>query len=208
MGGDGQALANNRGLIHRSRLYEKQVDPDDTANQETQTAKERRVERWTHCALSLDPLENPVAFDLGGNIFSKISVVEHLMSRKAAADPDAPDTDNFELRKLADVKEISNDTNPENPTICCAVTRVSTASGQHLFKGFWNCGHIIVNSEVEMSKGNPEAECPRCGVTSCVATMCPDTAAESAAQRKSLRARIRSKKKRAREDEGEKLDAG
>ncbi|KAG5470442.1 hypothetical protein LSCM1_01686 [Leishmania martiniquensis] len=202
MGGDGQALANKRSLLQKSRVYVTAADLELRQAKEKTTLKSRTIERWSNCALSLQPLEAPAAFDTAGDVFSKQSVINYLLDQKEHSDCAAEvEKSKPAIRKLTDVKEIANEVGSDG-SICCPITGYSTTSGVHSFVGFWGCGHVISASTISVSqdlKSQIDVECPFCGLLSFyVCLVCDDTdTAES--QRKFLRHYSKMFRKRPRE---------
>ncbi|CAM42857.1 conserved hypothetical protein [Leishmania braziliensis MHOM/BR/75/M2904] len=201
MGGDGQALANKRSLLQKSRVYVTTTDLESGQAKEKTSHKSRTVERWTHCAFSLQPLEAPAVFDAAGNVFSKQSVINYLLDRKERSDAAVRDKeDTFSIKKLADVKEISNK-GERDGSFCCPITGYSTLSGVHSFVGFWGCGHVVSASTCSKSddlKSQVDVECPFCGLQSFyVRLVCNDTEVAEGQQKflrhylKRLRKRVR-----------------
>lgn len=203
MGGDGQALANKRSLLQKSRVYVTAAELEGTNAGEKQTAKSRSVERWSHCALSLSPLELPAAFDAKGNVYSKQSVVDYLLRRKeAAAGGELSEAATEHLKKLNDVREVSNDAE-DSGTICCPVTGFTTSSGVHAFVGFWGCGHVVCASTVPRwtdLNSQIDVDCPVCGVRSFYVRLVLDSEADAETQLTFLRSHLKKHRKRAREE--------
>lgn len=203
MGGDGQALSNKRSLLQKSRAYATAAQLAEDDLKEKQTSKSRNVERWRHCALSLDPLEFPVAFDTKGRVFSKQSVVDYLMKRKdAAVSGEADESEGIHIKKLSDVREISNETG-DSDVICCPVTGFSTASGLHTFVGFWGCGHVVCSSTLQKwvdFDSQIGVECPYCGEKSFYVRLVLEGDEDGEAQYSFLRSYVKKHRKRGRDD--------
>ncbi|KPA84545.1 hypothetical protein ABB37_01082 [Leptomonas pyrrhocoris] len=206
MGGDGQALANKRSLLQKSRVYvtaAEAAELEATDLKEKQTAKARNVERWRHCALSLGSLEFPVAFDAEGNVFSKQSVVDYLRRQKEAAASGATEKSQIlNIKKLSDVREVSNDTG-DSDTVCCPVTGFATSSGMHTFVGFWGCGHVVCSSTLPKWSDNDsqlDIECPFCGQKSFYVRLVLDSEGDAQMQSAFLRSHLKKHRKRGREE--------
>eukprot|EP00796_Vickermania_ingenoplastis_P013363 gene13363-9192_t len=191
MGGDGQALTNKRSLLNKAKLWTSTEDVKGTCSE-----AQIRSDRWKHCAISLEPLEAPVVFDLGGVIYSKSSVIEYLLSRK---EPSPAKTDAFPLTKVSDVREVVNELTSEG--IRCPITGYATNSGVHFFVGFWGCGHVVASSAVhtqESEQNDDSGDCPVCGSSSVLVRLVVPQEDEKK-QRTRLRTMIRSLRKRSRE---------
>lgn len=181
MGGDGQALTNNRALLNRS----KQFDSDEKSHP-TLPLEERSL----ICPLSLCTVDHPAAFDVGGIIYSKLSVVNHLLKKKSAGCED------IGIRKIADVREVANVV--EDGVIKCPVTGYISSSRNHSFVGFWGCGHIVAEEALPASvkQENDFSDCPVCSLNSLVVPLF----SSDVSQREKLHAILRSVRKRQREE--------
>lgn len=196
MGGDGQALTNSRKLLNNSKQF------SSSSTNGTETAE--RIQfgnqqlKWKVCSISLDPLEEPIVFDLGGALYSQTSVVEYLL-RRNRGDSTAVKSDVFPLKKLSDVREIVNEI--EWGGVKCPLTGYVTTSGVHSFDGFWECGHVISSSKTPKDQGGNSFSvvCPLCGVKS-VRVRLNVPSEEEIKQRKILSQHIRSLRKRSRAD--------
>lgn len=197
MGGDGQALTNSRSLLNKSKLY----DVEGSSSPEKENEVKLRGDRWTHCKISLDTLESPAVFDMGGCVYSKLSVVNYLLERKnMGSDRNAP-KDLKHLKKLSDVREISNQLTEVG--FKCPITGFVTSSGLHSFSGFWGCGHVVGSSALHLrpthEEKTVEIECPVCGTSSvAVKLVLPPTEEEE--QRNKLKAYFRAVRKRPRSE--------
>ncbi|KAG5496106.1 hypothetical protein JKF63_02407 [Porcisia hertigi] len=201
MGGDGQALTNKRSLLQKSRVYATGADSESDPAKEKTTHRSRTVERWTHCALSMQVLEAPLVFDAAGDVFSKQSVIDYLLDRKKCSD-DAKEKDDFPIKKLTDVREFANEVNSDG-SVCCPITGYSTALGVHSFLGFWGCGHVVSASTLkksEDSKSQMDVECPFCGLESFYVRLICEDADDAKSQQRFLRHSLKKIRKRARED--------
>ncbi|KAG5494585.1 hypothetical protein JIQ42_02197 [Leishmania sp. Namibia] len=203
MGGDGQALANKRSLLQKSRVYVTAADLELQQAKEKTTHKSRTVERWSHCALSLQPLEAPAAFDTAGDVFSKQSVIDYLLDHKGHSDGAVEiEKNKTSIKKLTDVKDITNEVGSDG-SICCPITGYSTMSGVHSFVGFWGCGHVVSASTISTShvmKSQVDVECPLCGLLSFYVRLVCDDTEDAESQRKFLRHYSKKFRKRLRDD--------
>ncbi|CCW70547.1 unnamed protein product [Phytomonas sp. Hart1] len=203
MGGDGQALTNKRSLLQKSKFYGNQFGNNDNTQDEKNTEKQWRTERWTHCALALEPLQYPAAFDLGGRIYSMQSIIRHLLDRKQNIVSFENIGEHFShIKKTSDVREITNKVN-SNGEIRCPLTDFLAQSGNHSFVGFWSCGHVLaISSLPTFDKIEHHHLCPLCGVSSIVVPLVLESSA-SDRQQQLLKTLLHSKKKRKREAEAE-----
>lgn len=206
MGGDGQALANKRSLLQKSRVYVTAADLESGQAKEKTSQKSRTVERWSHCALSLQPLEAPAVFDGAGDIFSMQSVVNYLLDRKERSNGAVGEReDNFCIKKLTDVKEIANEVGSDG-SVCCPITNYSTVSGGHSFVGFWGCGHVVSASTLSKSSdltSQIDVECPFCGFESFYVRLICEDAEDAENQQTFLRHYIKRSRKRMRDDDAD-----
>ncbi|RNF23988.1 putative replication termination factor [Trypanosoma cruzi] len=168
MGGDGQALSNKRKHLEESRAF---VTPEQLrkgAGKEvdvTRKEKERIAQRWAHCALSLEPLETPVVFDLCGRLYSKRAIVNELLERRhrPKCNKEGFDGGNCAIAKLSDVCEVKNVEEGERVCIRCPLSGFEASSGLHKFVGFWGCGHVVCTSSCSdsvMKKGEARDAVP------------------------------------------------
>ncbi|EPY34757.1 hypothetical protein STCU_01345 [Strigomonas culicis] len=203
MGGDGQALTNSRKLLSQAKQFvdRGELEADDHSK-EKNSEKTRIIERWSNCALSLTPLEPPLAFDIGGNVFTKAHVIDYLIARKKGTTLYS-EGGHFDIKKMSDICEIKNETSASGE-IRCPIKNYSTTSGLHHFLGFWGCGHVVSvgcfpANAVEISEGK-SFDCPVCGEASFpVALVLPEE--KERAQRKKLGPLLKGSKKRKREED-------
>lgn len=159
MGGDGQALLNNRKLLEN--LYRRQRS--DAANVNAVD----RQNRLQFCAISHNALVNPVCLDLRGNLYNRAAVVQYLLDRKAAALTTSSDVPLVE--RLKDVRPVvqaaDGDADAAVGTpfeLVCSESGKRSAGGRFPFACRWVCGHVICAGE--------DADlltkcCPVCGPT-------------------------------------------
>ncbi|KAH9589161.1 Replication termination factor 2 [Trypanosoma melophagium] len=178
MGGDGQALSNKRRVLESSKVF---VTADELRKEERkgsdliQTIKEQNAQRWSHCTLSLEPLEMPVVFDLCGRLYSKRILLDDILRRKRQATAKEKNSNNgIYITRLSDVCEISNIEEGEKVVIRCPLTGFDASYGIHTFVGFWGCGHVLCASYDTLMKSNETkllvsteepaiVSCPFCG---------------------------------------------
>lgn len=203
MGGDGQALTNSRKLLAQAKQFVDREELEaDGVSKEKSSEKSKMIERWSNCAMSLAPLEPPLAFDIGGNIFSKACVVDYLIARKKGISLYS-EAERFSIKKLSDICEVKNDTSPTGE-IKCPIQNYATTSGSHHFVGFWGCGHVVSAAcfpadTVKTSQGR-ELDCPVCGKSSVLVALVVSENDEKA-QRAALGPLLKSAKKRKREED-------
>ncbi|KEG10217.1 hypothetical protein DQ04_04041090 [Trypanosoma grayi] len=216
MGGDGQALSNKRKLLDGSKVFltaEELRTEECRESDVSRREKERRAQQWAHCALSLEPLEAPVVFDLRGRLYSKRVVLNEILKRRNRPTSAEKDTnEDGVITRLADVREISNIEEAEKVHIRCPLTGFDASSGLHKFVGFWECGHVVCSlsyssepmNALNAAKGSPPADeqtaasCPFCGESSFAVPLALGREEEEEAQYRRLRPLQRAFRKRKR----------
>ncbi|EAN78831.1 Rtf2 RING-finger, putative [Trypanosoma equiperdum] len=185
MGGDGQALSNKRRILEKSRVFltaDELRKGDNGGGETTRKLKEEKVLRWSHCGLSLEPLQLPVVFDLYGRLYSKKAVLDNILEKRSLHKQSSSDLNSdMKISKLSDVCEVSNveEGKDRKVLIRCPVTGYDSASGLHQFLGFWSCGHVVACAAVNESVGKPAAAKKDCPVDDDPASVCPFCGATS-----------------------------
>lgn len=144
MGGDGQALINNRKLLES--LYKQKPDADGPT---------RRMEvcnRLRYCALSHQPIRrDAVCCDLEGKLYNKDAVVEFLIEQKSA--PVVSEKRSTRITRLRDVKDLvvpppaatAATGGDEDFDLMCPLTKLLASAGVP-FACNWSCGHCVAVS--------------------------------------------------------------
>nr|CCC94470.1 unnamed protein product [Trypanosoma congolense IL3000] len=220
MGGDGQALSNKRRILEKSRAFltpEELRKGDEEPSDAVQSRKQLKILQWTHCALSLEPLETPVVFDLRGRLYSKKSVLDSIMEKQSPSKQgDESKSADIKITKLSDVCEVSNveDGVGGKVSIRCPLTGYDAAAGVRDFVGFWGCGHVCwaasnrsgmerstVDEPPSATSGERSPECPCCGEVSFAVPLVLKSESDEVKQFRRLRPLQRAFRKRKRSDQ-------
>lgn len=153
MGCDGGTIPKRNELVKQKRKPE-------------QRDKEAEVENlWRHCALSQEPLQEPIVMCAAGHLYNKTAVIEQLLDK----------TSNQHIKNLRDVRELKLTKNPEflngsaiekqnsfmDKIACkyiCPITRLEM-NGKSRFVALWRCGCAF--SEKALKEMNDRC-CPCC----------------------------------------------
>ncbi|CAH8518249.1 unnamed protein product [Schistosoma mattheei] len=128
MGGDGGSIPRRDDLVKPKKKQE--VAEREAAN----------MALWKHCALTQDPLRQPVVSCLLGRLYNKESVINKLLSKSNG------DGFSDHIKKLRDVKELrlsSTSSDHQEPQVFyCPVTGLEM-SGIYPFVYLWSCGCVF-----------------------------------------------------------------
>ncbi|KAH8875596.1 Protein RTF2 [Schistosoma japonicum] len=129
MGGDGGSIPRRDDLVKPKKKQE--VAEREAAN----------MALWKHCALTQDPLRQPVVSCMMGRLYNKESVINKLLSKTGG------DGFSDHIKKLRDVKELrlsstSSSDNLEPQSFYCPVTGLEM-SGIYPFVYLWSCGCVF-----------------------------------------------------------------
>lgn len=118
---------------------------------------------WRYCALSQEPLQEPIVACGLGHLYNKTSVIEELLTKNEGC------KQNRHIKSLRDVREIKLIKNPEitNSSIerrnislyICPITKLEM-NGKHRFVFLWNC--CCVFSEKTLKQIDNDGHCPSC----------------------------------------------
>ena len=161
MGNDGGSIPTRRELV-------KEGAKSRTTTEVKEIQNERQEHFWATCALSHEPLHDPVVSDGLGTLYNKAAVLSHLLDLTktgVAGSETKQGTDDFKdrLRSLKDVVEVhfshQNDGNESRKEWVCPISNKTMGPGT---KGVYivPCGHAFAESVLkEMS----ETICLQCG---------------------------------------------
>ncbi|CAH8563136.1 unnamed protein product [Heterobilharzia americana] len=130
MGGDGGSIPRRDDLVKPKKKQE-------VANREA-----ANMALWKHCALTQDPLRQPVVSCLLGKLYNKESVINKLLTKTKG------DGFSDHIKRLRDVKELrlSSTSSPEGSqepqVFYCPVTGLEM-SGVYPFIYLWSCGCVF-----------------------------------------------------------------
>lgn len=109
---------------------------------------EERLLKWTHCALTSQPLNPPLIACRLGQLYSKESFIERWLNRKAVALP--PSVSHIDSRK--DVKDLNVEFDKGSGKLVCPLSKVEFDSGvRGVF--FWPCGCVVSSKALERLSG-------------------------------------------------------
>ncbi|KAL9099649.1 MAG: hypothetical protein Q9163_004876 [Psora crenata] len=160
MGNDGGSIPTRRELV-------KEGAKDLTTTQVKEIQTEQQEHYWTTCALSYEPLSQPVVSDGLGTLYNKAAVLDHLLS--IAQEETSKDTleakgEAFKdrLRSLKDVVEVKFETG-NGPTTAstkwvCPITNKVLGPGTKAIY-IVPCGHAFAESVVKEVQGETCLQC-------------------------------------------------
>lgn len=152
MGCDGGTIPTRSELVKQKRKPEQK---DKTTEQNN---------RWRYCALSQEPLQEPIVMCTSGHLYNKTAVIEQLLNKTSG-----------HIKNLKCVRELKLTKNPEfsenadiekhntfiDKSVCkyiCPVTRLEM-NGKCRFVAPWRCGCVF--SEKALKEIN-DCCCPCC----------------------------------------------
>ncbi|XP_052257451.1 replication termination factor 2-like [Dreissena polymorpha] len=159
MGCDGGTIPKRDELIRTKQKPEQKDKAADLAA------------RWKHCAISQEPLREPVMACELGRLYNKESALEFLIDRTKFECASS-----FEhLRGLKDLKELNLTENPsysrpqsmkgdgyvdiQDTKYICPVVGIEM-NGKHKFACLWSCGCVLSDRAMKEVKGD---KCHKCG---------------------------------------------
>ncbi|MCJ1277618.1 hypothetical protein MMC21_005432 [Puttea exsequens] len=158
MGNDGGSIPTRRELVKSAAQA-----LSTTSVKEIQTEQQEHF--WSTCALSHEPLAQPVVSDAGGWLYRKDAVVEKLLSASKKGEEKA-DKSGFEerVKGLKDIVEVRFETQSDTGG-ASKQTWMCPATGKALGPGtkavyFVPCGHAFAESAI---KEMPGENCLKCG---------------------------------------------
>ncbi|VDO54352.1 unnamed protein product [Schistosoma margrebowiei] len=147
MGGDGGSIPRRDDLVKPKKKQE--VAEREAAN----------MALWKHCALTQDPLRQPVVSCLLGRLYNKESIINKLLSKSNG------DGFSDHIKKLRDVKELrlssTSSDNQEPQIFYCPVTGLEM-SGIYPFVYLWSCGCVFSRKALTEVSSNL---CMLCGTS-------------------------------------------
>ncbi|CAH8496682.1 unnamed protein product [Schistosoma turkestanicum] len=148
MGGDGGSIPRRDDLVKPKKKQE--VAEREAAN----------MALWKHCALTQDPLRQPVVSCILGRLYNKESIINKLLSKSSG------DGFSDHIKKLRDVKELrltstSCSDSQETPLFYCPVTGLEM-SGVYPFVFLWSCGCVFSKKALTEVSSNL---CMTCGTS-------------------------------------------
>lgn len=139
MGGDGGVIANKRKFVRGCR------DGEEAKSAE-QTAKQQTISKSKFCAMSSEPLVQPIVACELGNLFNKEAILTALLNKSLP-------TTFSHIRGLKDLKQLILTCVPEYhdggdlSQFKCPVTQVEF-NGIQPFVVLWNSGWVLSESAI------------------------------------------------------------
>ena len=158
MGNDGGSIPTRRELVKEGAK-----DLSTTQVKEIQT--ERQEHYWSTCALSHEPLCEPIVSDALGTLYNKAAVLDHLLAEgqkeKAARKEELEQNKEAfkdRLRSLKDVVEVRFHTDAESGKWTCPVTNKTLGPGTKAIY-LVPCGHAFAESLIATVPGDLCLQC-------------------------------------------------
>lgn len=157
MGNDGGSIPTRRELV-------KEGARDLTTTQVKEIQTEQQEHYWSTCALSHEPLVQPVVSDALGTLYNKDAVLNHLItSAKEPTDKQAlvekGEAFKDRLRSLRDIVEVRFQSDPEDITktkvakwVCPITNKVLGPGTKSIY--LVPCGHAFADSVVKEMSGD------------------------------------------------------
>jgi len=121
-----------------------------------------RIFRWKHCALTQQKLQQPIVMDGLGRLYSKQSVIEHLLEKEMPPDF-------AHIKSLRDIKDLNLTANPAYhgeeesdaaaPFICALIGL--EMSGKFRFVALWTCGCVFSERALKELKSKACSVCQK-----------------------------------------------
>ena len=142
-GNDGGVLVNGRAFMVKT-----------AAPKEKRDTLEVRNSRWTTCAISGEPLADPVVADAAGHLFNRESVLTYLLEKRSVPAF-------AHLKRMRDVFALQPGTVRGGCRVfVCPVTQTE-ANAAHAFVALRTCGCVLSDAALKIVRGDG---CPACGV--------------------------------------------
>ena len=158
MGNDGGSIPTRRELVKEGAK-----DLSTTRVKEIQT--EQQEHYWTTCALSHQPLSEPVVSDAMGTLYNKDAVLGFLLAEGQKGKPTSKEeleskkeTFKDRLRSLKDIVEVKFHVDAESKKWSCPVTNKTLGPGTKAIY-LVPCGHAFAESLVATVPGNVCLQC-------------------------------------------------
>ncbi|OII71977.1 hypothetical protein cand_013310 [Cryptosporidium andersoni] len=163
MGGDGGSIPKRSDIVKTSGYrYRRNLGgmgylPNTTARIYDETIPEstQRHIKWTSCALTLEPLKQPIVACRLGNLYNKESLLKRLIKGQLSS--------KFShIKGIGDLSDIKNKINKLTGCLICPIT-LSDLDNFIRAKLYWKCGCIISENALKIqSDSESEAQCMNC----------------------------------------------
>ncbi|KAG8529913.1 uncharacterized protein KY384_005394 [Bacidia gigantensis] len=179
MGNDGGSIPTRRELV-------KEGAKDLTTTQVKELQNERLEHFWATCALSHEPLVQPVVSDSLGTLYNKSAVLDHLLAQaQPAADKDTlikrGQAFKDRIRGLKDVVEVKFERDSDNNVLAsrwiCPITNKRLGPGTRAVY-LVPCGHAFAESVVKEMQGDTCLCCDESYTTENIMPILPSAQAE------------------------------
>ncbi|EEA06867.1 uncharacterized protein CMU_015440 [Cryptosporidium muris RN66] len=173
MGGDGGSIPKRSDIVKTSGYrYRRNLGgmgylPNTTARIYDETIPEstQRHIKWTSCALTLEPLKQPIVACRLGNLYNKESLLKRLIKGQLSSEFSHIKS----IRDLADIKFflslnllLKNKINKLTGCLICPIT-LSDLDNFVRAKLYWKCGCIISENALKIQSDSEfEAQCMNC----------------------------------------------
>lgn len=162
MGNDGGSIPTRRELV-------KEGARDLTTTQVKEIQSEKQEHYWTTCALSHQPLTEPIVSDALGTLYNKDAVLDHLLSESKSGTEKQKLVERGEafkdrLRSIRDVVEVKFHTSADSNTSSRALSFTCPITNKPLGPGtkaiyLVPCGHVFAESLVSEVPGETCLQC-------------------------------------------------
>lgn len=158
MGNDGGSIPTRRELV-------KEGARDLSTTQVKEIQSEQQEHYWSTCALSHQPLSQPVVSDALGTLYNKDAVLDHLLAEGQKEKPTSKEeldqkkeTFKDRLRSLKDVVEVKFHTATSDTRWTCPVTNKVFGPGTKAIY-LVPCGHAFAESLISTVPGEKCLQC-------------------------------------------------
>lgn len=136
-GGDGGATGAESRDCYLNMYAEKKPDKVDP--------NEKRISKWTTCALSFEPLKPPCVIDRLGNLFNKEAIVKALLAKSL------PKPFSLYIKGLKDLIPIRLDSSDSG--FQCPISGFEF-NGKYKFFALIKCGHVLSAKAIKEVKSS------------------------------------------------------
>jgi hypothetical protein len=153
MGCDGGTKVDRRDIIVKVKKDKKSIDKDLRSHL-----------AWTTCALSKEPLADPIVCCALGRLYNKEALVEALIRRKSTKKSD-PFIEH--IQSLKDIFNVHFERNTEKTKddnksfFVCPITQ-QEIRGQYKFYLMQKCGHVVSEKAIQMTDASNTKSCLVC----------------------------------------------
>jgi hypothetical protein len=153
MGCDGGTKVDRRDIIVKVKKTKKSIDKDLRSHL-----------AWTTCALSKEPLAEPIVCCALGRLYNKEALVEALIRRKSTKKPDPSIEHILSLKDIFTVRFTHNSEKTKDDSkslFVCPITQ-QEIRGQYKFYLMQKCGHVVSEKALQMTDATSAKSCLVC----------------------------------------------